>query len=24
MAVLLNNMAGKTILPLGAAIWSPA
>jgi len=23
MAILLNNMAGKTILPLGKAIWSP-
>ncbi len=24
MAILLNNMAGKTILPLGKAIWSPS
>ncbi len=23
MAILLNNMAGKTILPLGKSIWSP-
>jgi len=23
MAILLNNMAGKTILPLGKPIWSP-
>ncbi len=23
MAILLNNMTGKTILPLGKAIWSP-
>ena len=24
MAILLNNMAGKTILPLGSAIWNPS
>ena len=24
MAILLNNMAGKTILPLGTAIWNPS
>ena len=24
MAILLNNMAGKTILPLGKSIWSPS
>jgi len=24
MAILLNNMAGKTILPLGKAIWNPS
>ena len=23
MAILLNNMSGKTILPLGKALWSP-
>ena len=23
MAILLNNMAGKTILPLGKSIWNP-
>jgi succinate-acetate transporter protein len=23
LAILLNNMAGKTILPLGKSIWNP-